>query len=213
MLHVNEGSTNPALLELGADWSNHDAWVELLRRHDPLIRRCCAYHGLTDADADEVRQETWIELATRLRRFRYDPGRSFRGWLWIVCRNKAMSFLRLNKKHRIENLDEWMTASRADPDSSLVDDEPIPSRTAAGTDGGTLELLFAKAARIQADVRARVEPSTWEAFWLADVYLWNMEDVAAHLGISLAAAYKATQRMRGRLREEGERTSEPPVAR
>jgi RNA polymerase sigma factor (sigma-70 family) len=209
MLHANDGSTNPALLGLGADWSNHDAWVELLKRHDPLIRRCCTYHGLTDADADEVRQETWIELAERLRRFRYDPGRSFRGWVWIVCRNKAMSFLRLHKKHRIENLDEWMVVSRADPDALLHDDEPILGGTAAGSDGHTLELLFAEAAIVQAAVRSRVEPRTWEAFWLADIYLWDMEAVAAHLGISLAAAYKATQRMRGRLREEGDRTSQP----
>ena len=115
MVHADE-STCPLLLGEVRDWDNHAAWVRLLARHDPLIRRCCQGLRLNDADEEEVRQETWIEVAKRVRRFRYDPGRSFRNWLWVVCRHKAVSYLRMSGKRRIQSLEEWMAVSPVGPE-------------------------------------------------------------------------------------------------
>jgi len=194
MYHADKGSTCPALLGRGGDWSDHDAWVELFERYDGLIRHCCDRLGLIASDADEVRQETWIEVAKRLQRFRYDPRGSFRAWLWVVCRNKGISFLRRDDGRRIAFLDDASAIAPADPDAFLEDD----ARSSP---------LFAEAARIQAAVRAAVESRSWEAFWLADVYEWEIERVADHLGLSRAAVYKSVQRMRARLREEGAKRS------
>jgi RNA polymerase sigma-70 factor (ECF subfamily) len=193
MDHADKGSTCPALLGRGGDWTDHDAWVALFERYDDLIRHCCDRHGLNGADADEVRQETWIEVARRLQRFRYDPRGSFRAWLWIVCRNKAISFLRSNNRRRAACLDDRPAVAPADPDSFADDDRPSP--------------LFTEAARIQAAVRAVVEPRSWEAFWLSDVYDWKIERVAIHLGSSQASVYKAVQRIRARLKAEGAKQS------
>lgn len=194
MYHADRGSTCPALLGRGGDWNDHDAWVALFERYDDLILHCCHRHNLVGADADEVRQETWIEVAKRLRRFRYDPGGSFRAWLWVVCRNKAISFMRRNNLHRAQGLDDW-TAGVLDGSDSFHQE-----------DARSLK-LFSEAARIQAAVRSVVEPRSWEAFWLADVYEWEMERVATLLGLSRAAAYKAVQRVRARLRDEGVKRS------
>lgn len=186
MFHADE-STCPFLLGEVRDWENHAAWVRLLARHDPLIVRCCQGLRLPYADAEEVRQETWIEVAKRVRRFRYDPGRSFRNWLWVVCRHKALSFLRLSNKRRIDSFEEWMSVADLEPERPDL----------------ALESRFAEALRIQAAVRSRVGPKTWEAFWLADVYMWKVADVAAVQGASIASVHKAVQRVRARLRIEG----------
>ena len=194
MYHADKGSTCPALLGRGGDWSDHDAWVELFERYDGLIRHCCDRLGLIGPDADEVHQETWIEVAKRLQRFRYDPCGSFRAWLWVVCRNKAVSFLRKTNRRRTEGLHDWAAVVRDDPNSFLLDDAPSSP-------------LFTEAARIQAAVRAVVEPRTWDAFWLADVYDWKIETVAAHLGVTKAVVYKSVQRIRARLKAQGAKRS------
>lgn len=212
MLQADDGSTCPALLGQSNDLKNHEAWARLTARHDRLVRRCCARYGLNDADADDVRQETWFEVARRLERFRYDPERSFRGWLWAVCASKAVSFLRRNNTRRTERLDEWMAALSIDPDSYLHDDSRILCRLPATSPDGSLDTLFKQAERIQAAVRERVAAHTWDAFWMVDVEMRGIKDVAAQLGVSVVVVYKSVQRVRKRLRDEGAKLSQSPSA-
>ena len=54
-------------------------------------RRWCRGYGLDEDSVDEVCQRIWIELADRMRTFRYDPNGSFRGWLRQVCVSRARS--------------------------------------------------------------------------------------------------------------------------
>lgn len=161
MYLADKGSTCPALLGRGGDWTDHDAWVELFERYDDLIRHCCDRLGLIGADADEVRRETRIEVAERLPRSRSDPRGSFRASLRVVCRNKAISFLRRDDRRRNACLDDASAIAPAAPD----------------------------------------------AFWLAAVYEWEIDQVASQLGLARAAVYKAVQRIRDRLRDEGAQQS------
>jgi hypothetical protein len=68
-----------------------------------------------------------------------------------------------------------------------------------------------RAERVCARVRGRVQAQTWEAF--ARTYLQNQEvrEVARELGLTLSGVYKARDRVRRLLEEEGQAGSVPPA--
>lgn len=198
MPQEDDESTNVSLLRRAADWGDHQSWIQLQERYDPLIRRCCRSLGLTGEVADEVRQNTWIEVAKRMKSFAYDPRRSFRGWLWTVCRHKTFDLLEQRNREQALALDDR--------------DEDVPS---AGRSDGSLDEgddpedeqggLLREAREIHAAVRNRVEPRTWEAFWLVVVRFWTARETADQLGMTTAAVYKASQRVLAMLRAEAHR--------
>ena len=79
MDRVNSRSTSPTLLGPVSNWQDHLAWVDFRDRYHPLIQHWCRRYGLDDDSVSEVGQRIWIELAERMKTFRYDPNRTFRG--------------------------------------------------------------------------------------------------------------------------------------
>jgi RNA polymerase sigma factor (sigma-70 family) len=210
MLHADVGTTKPAQLRAICDWKDNSAWVEFQEKYDPLLLRCCACLGLKGDDVDEVRQETWIEVAQRMEKFVYDPQRgTFRGWLWRMCHHKALNFLIRRERESMFHFDERDESVRRRHDSVDVNGylEACAADGLAADQEGNLALsgLFREAEEIQATVRRHVEPQTWEAFWLFQVMFWTAEETADHLQMSHAAVYKANQRVLKRLQAEGRR--------
>ena len=68
-------STSTSNLRALRDWEDHAAWLRFREKYHPLLRRCCAGLELKGEDVEEVCQETWIEVAKRIRSFVYDPAR------------------------------------------------------------------------------------------------------------------------------------------
>ena len=62
-----------------------------------------------------------------------------------------------------------------------------------------------QADEIQAAVRLRIQPHTWEAFWLVGVQFWTVEETAKHLEMSNASVFKAKARVIKMLRDEARR--------
>jgi RNA polymerase sigma-70 factor (ECF subfamily) len=64
------------------DPSDRTTWEEFHRTYRGLIQGVARRAGLNETEADEVVQETLIEVARKMPGFRYDPARdSFKGWL------------------------------------------------------------------------------------------------------------------------------------
>lgn len=72
----------------------HDpaAWRTLVERHDGLIRAVCRAHRLSDADADDVRQTTWLRALEHLDGLRNPQG--IAAWLAVVARRECLRVLR-----------------------------------------------------------------------------------------------------------------------
>ena len=96
MVHDDAGTTNPTLLNRLGDWRDHEAWVDFVTRYDPVIRFYSRRYRLDAELTEELCQRVWIDLA-RLRTFRYDPGKTFRGWLRRLCNSRAIDLLRKKK--------------------------------------------------------------------------------------------------------------------
>jgi RNA polymerase sigma factor (sigma-70 family) len=80
-------ATRPSLLARLKDWSQETAWREFDHDYAPLLRNVARKAGLTEAEADEVAQETLIAVAKRIGEFKHAGRRgSFRAWLYQQAR-------------------------------------------------------------------------------------------------------------------------------
>jgi RNA polymerase sigma factor (sigma-70 family) len=204
------GTTNPSKLRAISDWRDHLAWDKFQDRYEPLLRGCCASLRLDQHAADDVCQETWFEVAKRLRTFVNDPQRgTFRGWLWRVCHREALDYLSRRKTEQAFPLDErdervQLGLNSVEPGESS-EDEAGGALAESEEGGAALSGLFREAQEIQAAVRRRVEPHTWEAFWYVGALLWTVDETAQYLQMSHASVYKAKARVATILRAEARR--------
>jgi RNA polymerase sigma-70 factor (ECF subfamily) len=88
-------STRQSLLTRLRDWQDQEGWREFFDTYWRLIYRVARQAGLEDAAAQDVVQNTFIYLARRMPKFRYDPARgSFKSWLRRVTRSRISIFWR-----------------------------------------------------------------------------------------------------------------------
>jgi RNA polymerase sigma factor (sigma-70 family) len=181
-------STSPSLLgRLGAG-TDAVAWDEFVRRYGGLIDRWCRRWRLQDADASDVSQDILLRVAKQMRAFRYDPGRSFRGWLRTVAHGAWC---------------DWVADQRA-PGRGTGDDTDLLAAVEARDDlvkrieeEYDCELLEAATAL----VRLRVEPQTWQAFQFQAIDGLSGAEAAERLGVSVGTAFVAKSRVHKMLRD------------
>jgi RNA polymerase sigma factor (sigma-70 family) len=197
MIRYDAGTTNPTLLNRLCDWRDHEAWVNFVTRYDPVIRFFCRRYRLGAENADELSQRVWIDLARRMRTFRYDPGRTFRGWLRRLCQSRAIDLLRK------QNADAALSLEDQPVESLLLE---APADLEAEVDAAAERpLLLLLADEVQNAVRRRVDERTWQVFWNVAVLGQSVREASEAAGISYYAAFAAQKRVRQMLREEGQR--------
>lgn len=167
------------------------AWAEFVGRYGPHVRGWCRHWGLQAADADDVCQDVLLRVARQMQAFRYDPGKSFRGWLKAVARAAWSDWLAARRRAAVGTGD---TAGRAALDSVAARDDLV-GRLEAEFDR---ELFDAAAAA----VRGRVDPATWEAFRLTAVDGLSGAEAAGRLGIKASAVYVNRGRVQKLLQDE-----------
>jgi RNA polymerase sigma-70 factor (ECF subfamily) len=97
------------VLELG----DETAFRELYRRHTPrLLGFVTRLLGRTDAEAEDVAQETWIRVCRALDGFRWDSG--FSTWLLGIGLNVARDHMRRSARSKSVQLEE-------------LPDQPVPA--------------------------------------------------------------------------------------
>ena len=151
MIRYDAGTTNPTLLNRLGDWRDHEAWVDFVTRYDPVIRLSCRRYRLDAETTEELCQRVWIDLARRMRTFRYDPGKTFRGWLRRLCQSRAIDLLRKKKADAVRVARTTSRPSRSWQDASA--DIEVDEDAAVGTPAVLLRL----AEEVQDAVRRRVE--------------------------------------------------------
>ena len=80
-------ATRRSLVDRLADWDDQRRWQEFFDTYWKLIYSAARKSGLTDAEAQEVVQETVITVAKNIDKLKYDPAiGSFKGWLLQITR-------------------------------------------------------------------------------------------------------------------------------
>ncbi|MFO0889862.1 MAG: sigma-70 family RNA polymerase sigma factor [Isosphaeraceae bacterium] len=188
-------TTRRSLLEALRGSSNDEAWREFLRLYQPLIFSWCLRYGLRGGDAEEVCAEVISKLVVAMRGFVQDPQFRFRGWLKTVVIHEAFDFFRSKARGpRMLSLDHPEARQGLDGYAAPPGFEQMAE---------ALEEAVREGLRISECVRGRVSDKAWQAFWLTTVSGERPRQVAARLGMSVAAVYTAKSRVVRLLREEG----------
>jgi RNA polymerase sigma-70 factor (ECF subfamily) len=191
----HSADTLPSTLLLALRDQQPDAWARLTHLFGPLVYGWCRRAGLGPADAADVTQDIFRSLTTGLSGFRREqPGDTFRGWLAVIARNRIRDFLRgAAQRPQGRGGSEFhqlvqQVPDEADSDSSFTSDADTERR----------EVLRRALDLVQAEFETR----TWTAFWRTAIEGEAPDVVAAELGVSINAVYKAKSRILRRLREE-----------
>jgi RNA polymerase sigma factor (sigma-70 family) len=165
------------------------AWSRFVDRYRPKIANWARHWGLQDADVEDVTQAVLAELAGRLRRFQYDPARSFRGFLKKLVRDAHLDALSARRRTVGGGGESLQLTAGLEARDDLV------GRLEAEFD---LELLE----EAQRRVRERVEPQTWNAFFLTAVQGRPAPEAASALGMRVGTVYQAKSSIIAMLRDE-----------
>jgi RNA polymerase sigma factor (sigma-70 family) len=191
--------TRASLLVRLRDPRDGAAWGEFVDLYAPLVYGYARKQGLQDADAADLSQEVLGAIAGAVGRLEYDPRRgAFRNWLFTVVRRKLSNW-RAAQASRARGSGDTAT-------HRLLEQCPVPDGVEAEWEAEWERRLFAWACE---QVRRSVTDVTWQAFWRTAVEGRAGKQVAADLGLTVAAVYLARSRVLARLKELVRSVQEP----
>lgn len=175
---------------------SHDAqaWENLVALFGPVLYKWCRRAELQPDDAEDISNEVFRVVFVKLNDFhRSRSSGTFRGWLWMITRNKILDHFRRqpNRPQAVGGTEAKMWIDDlVDADVDQVDEHTgFDSRQAIVR--GTLDLI-----------RNDFDERTWKAFWLMTVDNRASADVGEELGMKKDAVRQAKRRVLQRLREE-----------
>ena len=175
-------------LVAAAQGGDRGAFTELVRRHRPTCWKLAISVLKDREDAEDEVQNALFKAYEHLRQFQRDS--KFSTWLSRIVLNQCLMRLRQARRARFLYIDD---ASAWDEIGTL----DLPARGESQED----RVARQEVAAVLAREVTRIPPLLRHAFLLRDVEQLPMPDVAAKLGISVAAAKSRLLRARSELRE------------
>lgn len=178
--------TPVSLLERLRKPGDQEAWAHFVNLYTPVVYSSAKRLVRQSNDAMDLVQDVFMVLVKEMPKFQYDPNRRFRAWLKTVINNKWRENCR---------------RSRARPEtvSLLADDDiPVPEGADQYWEHEYRRDLVHQALRLMKSV----EPRTRQAFLEVLIDKRPAAEVAAELGFTVNALYKAKARILAKLRAE-----------
>lgn len=185
--------TRISLLARIRDPGDGRAWQEFVTIYAPLLHAYAMKHGLQDADAADMTQETLRLVLRAAPEFVYQPMKgTFRGWLLTVARNVLRKFANRQAMSVRGTGDSEIKRAIEETPTHDVDDDALWDHEYRS------RMLHVAAERIESEFRT----ATWQAFWRTAVLNEPCDDVARSLGMTIGAVYIARSRVMTRIRRE-----------
>jgi RNA polymerase sigma-70 factor (ECF subfamily) len=193
--------TRQTLLARLKNWEDQRSWQEFFDTYWRLIYGVAVRAGLSDAEAQEVVQETVLCVARGLGEFRIGAAYgSFKGWLLMITRRRIADQFRKRDRHI------QPPATRADDSTSTAPIERIADPASLVGDAIWEEQWRRNVADVAtARVKQRVSPHQWLLFQLSVLKELPVREVASRCGVSLAQVYMAKYRIGARIKQEARR--------
>ncbi|MEM0967988.1 MAG: sigma-70 family RNA polymerase sigma factor [Verrucomicrobiota bacterium] len=205
----NYPATRKTLIQRLQDWDDQASWDEFFRTYSGFVFKVACKAGLSESEANEVVQETFIRVAKNMRKktFTRDGG-SFKAWLMNQTRWRIADQFRSRKQQEVyrgrpkEAYDDRKTATMDTiPDNSNFGFEALWEREWKGS------LTQMALSRVKAKVSAR----QYQIFYCYVVKGWEVEEVRKELGVSSAQVYLAKHRVGRIMRKELEYLNEDEI--
>ncbi len=191
MQEHDDSQTSPTLLgRVALQPADQDAWNIFVDRYAPKIFGWCRAWGLAGPDVEDVTQAVLTKLVVRLRRFRYDPSKSFRGFLRTVTQGALIDGLAARGP--------IVAGGGSEVLQSLTSVEARVDLAQRLEEEYDRELLAKAMERVQ----QRVLRHNWEAFRLTAVEGLTGAETADRLHMQVAAVYVAKSSVMKMLKEE-----------
>jgi len=191
-------STRYSLLSRLEDRGDQDSWRDFFNTYWRFIYSVALKSGLTEAEAQDVVQETVISVARDIHKFKRDRSLgSFKGWLRNLTRWRIADQLR----KRIRTGGEYDTHIRRDIPLPDVADIPDPATEVAESvwdEEWRVNLLNAAMETLKPCVKE-------EHYQIFDLYVlkqWPARTVADVLGVNVGMVYLVKYRMAALLKKE-----------
>ncbi len=186
--HFNNESTRSSVLRAVADTGDEAAWKRLFDLYAGFVYSIARSRGLNDADADDIVQTVFADLARNLPSFKYDRSKGrFRSYLTGLVGWRVMDKLKADRRQADMKAGFW--------------NEALAS--AAGSDDAFSQAEWQSAAMEEALRRMKqdVKPDHYAAFVASAVEGQDTETVTKLYGISRDNLYQIRNRLTARLRE------------
>ncbi len=185
--HFNNESTRSSVLRAVANTENEAAWQRLFDLYAGFVFSIARSKGLNDADADDIVQVVFTDLARNLPTFQYDRAKGkFRAYLSGLVNWRVMDKLKVGKRDADLKASFWEEAKAASSD-----------------DNGFAEREWQAAALEEAlrRIKPDVNPEHYAAFVASAIDGQDTETVMRLYGISSDNLYQIRKRLTAKLRE------------
>lgn len=195
--------TRQSLLSRLRNQGDQAGWQEFFETYWRLIYGVGRKSGLSDAEAQDLVQETMLVVVRHMPEFRYDPAKgSFKGWLHTVIRSRLSEHWR-----KVQGLPR-MDAFVSDTDSRMSTDflHRIPDEVSGGLDAvwqaeweqNLLENALRK-------VKSETSPKHYLIFSMAVLKEVPLRVIAEKLDVNYAQIYLAKHRVAKAVKTELQR--------
>lgn len=201
LMAINPDDTIPtrqSLLERLKNWEDQKSWQDFFHLYWKLIYGVARQAGLTEAEAQDVVQETVLAVAKKMGEFKTDPSfGSFKSWLLLITRRRISDQFRKRpprtefRKSRSEATTRTPTLERL-PDTTLPELESIWQ---GEWERNLMDIALEK-------VKQLVSSKQFLLFYQQVFKQWSPRRVATQYGVSLAQVYMAKYRVSGALKRE-----------
>ncbi|HTL16316.1 MAG TPA: sigma-70 family RNA polymerase sigma factor [Patescibacteria group bacterium] len=190
--------TRRSLIERLKNWGDDCSWQDFFNTYWRLIYGFARQAGLTEAEAQDVVQETILSVAKKMADFKNDPAfGSFKNWLLKITQRRIADQFR-KRRARLE-------LSRAEPEDR--DSTPVLDRIADPA-GAVLEELWQSewehnlVELALEKVKHQVSSKQFLFFYQQTFKQWAPRKVADKYGASIAQVYMAKYRVSAVFRRE-----------
>jgi RNA polymerase sigma factor (sigma-70 family) len=198
MDHDPDRETRRSLITRLKNWEDQESWREFFQTYWKLIYSVAVKSGLTEAEAEDVVQETVLTVAKTMPNYRYDREKCrFKTWLMRLTRLRIIDQFRKRGAAfpaghgRDESSARTATLDRvADPDPPVLD--------TVWDEEWQKNLVDAAMER----VKKKVQPQHYQIFYLGTVKEMKPAQVARTLGVNLAQVYLVKHRVARLIRQE-----------
>jgi RNA polymerase sigma-70 factor (ECF subfamily) len=202
--------TRQTLLSRLKDADNHESWREFFDTYWKLIYSAATRAGLSDAEAQDVVQETIISVCRNIGTFEYDAEiGSFKGWLLKLTRWRILDQLR---KRRPEQRISKGPKANWNSEAEQAELESVPDPGAAVSEAywdqewerNVFETAIERA-------KQRVDPKQFQIFDLYVLKEWSVSKISSLMGVNAAQIYLIKHRVSRVIQKELEavRKNEP----
>ena len=180
---------------------NGESWEEFFHTYWELIYNVARRAGLSEADAQDIVQETILKVHNSLDRFEYNRKRgTFKGWLRTVTRSRLNDFFK--KQQRRPALNQPLEEA-ADELQNLEDPEG-PEIEKIWDEDWNRNLIQAALSR----TKKLSSPKQFQIFKCHYIDEWTVRETCRTLGVNAAQVYMAKQRVGKIFREAVETLQE-----